>query len=371
MLDILTQASHQWATRPADQRFLNLHDLLDRVSAQRIASSASVVSKRRILAAPDQSGGRVDHQGLVVYGADRDAGAMAPTHFAFGQLARLAGAPAGYLRNLPTDLAADCINYGLRAREIEEVGLLRTDMPGATELRAATGPNYGRVWNQEIVQALVDRFGDGVTGQWKVPGEFGKDVPITLQNTTIYGSDRDVFVFLADEHNRLEVADRRGGQPGSVARGFFVWNSEVGDKTIGAAFFLFDYVCKNRIVWGVREFRETRIRHTAGAPDRWLEEITPVLAQYAESAAGPIEAQIRAAQQKKIDDVQEFLATRFSAGRARQFMAAHEREEDGRPIETVWDAVTAVTAFARSIEWTDERVEMEREGGKLLDLVAA
>jgi hypothetical protein len=39
--------------------------------------------------------------------------------------------------------------------------------------------------------------------------------------------------------------------------------------------------------------------------------------------------------------------------------------------ETLWDAVTAVTAHARSIGHQDTRVAMERIGGKLLDLVAA
>ena len=35
-------------------------------------------------------------------------------------------------------------------------------------------------------------------------GEFGKQVEITRDNTTIYGSDRDMFIFLADEENRID-----------------------------------------------------------------------------------------------------------------------------------------------------------------------
>lgn len=46
---------------------------------------------------------------------------------------------------------------------------------------------------------------------------------------------------------------------------------------------------------------------------------------------------------------------------------AHELEE-ARPIETVWDAVTAATAVARSIPNQDARVDLEREAGKLLNL---
>src|SRR4029077_3736004 len=115
------------------------------------------------------------------------------------------------------------------------------------------------------------------------PVEFGNRIPVTKENTPLFASDRDMFVFLADEDRRIEVPDRRNGSGGSMARGvfvldseggdktpglgFFVWNSEVGDKTLGLGFFLFDYVCCNRIVWGADQYTEVRIRHTKGAPD--------------------------------------------------------------------------------------------------------
>ena len=37
-------------------------------------------------------------------------------------------------------------------------------VPIGSELRAATGPAYGRIWDADIVDALVERFGDGVSG---------------------------------------------------------------------------------------------------------------------------------------------------------------------------------------------------------------
>jgi len=65
-------------------------------------------------------------------------------------------------------------------------------------------------------------------------------VTVDKQNTTLYASDRDMFVFLADEENRIEIPGRRAGQSGSFARGFFVGNSEVGKSSLFAGFFLFD-----------------------------------------------------------------------------------------------------------------------------------
>lgn len=373
----LMQCSEQWMKRPEDERFLSLTDLAAATARQRENSVSSVVSSRRLRVIPHPANER---RGITIEG---ESGYIDPTHWSFGQLASLAGAPAGYLRKLPAPLVADAMNYGLRFhRDAEDVGILRTQSvlpisdtnPGIVEhmeLRAATGPAYGRVWNNDIVNALTQKFGDGRTGDFRVPGEFGKDVPITKDNTTIYGSDRDIFVFLADEHNRIEMKDRRDGKSGSLARGFFVWNSEVGSQTIGAAFFLFDYVCMNRIVWGVREFKEIRLRHTKNAPDRWLEEIAPVLKDYSNASALPVEETIKAAQAKKLDDdLDDFLSKRFGRNEVSAIKAAHEREE-GRPAETIWDTVTAVTAYAKTIRNQDDRVAVERKGGAILDLVAA
>src|SRR5690606_97673 len=134
----------------------------------------------------------------------------------------------------------------------------------------------------------------------------------------------------------------------------------------------FDYVCMNRIIWGVQEFKEIRLRHTVSAPDKWLEQISPVLIEYSNASAAPIEQTIREAQAKKMgDDLDKFLASRFTRPEITQIKAAHEREEGGRPIETLWDVTAAVTAHAKSIDWQDERVAMERRGGAILDLVAA
>lgn len=371
-MSTLTQASKQWATRPSDQRFTSLTEMFSFMQSIRQHSAAKVVSSRNLTCIPATEIDSEDKYGLMLTGPN--GAAVAPTNWAFGQLAQRAGAPAGYLRDLPAPLAADCINFGLKhKRDIEELGVLLHRGHNTTpELRAVTGPNYGRIWNATIVQALMQRFGDGVTGNFKVPGEFGRDVAITKDNTTLYASDRDMFVFLADEKHRIDIPNRRDGEAGTMARGFFVWNSEVGAGTLGIATFLFDYVCCNRIVWGAKEYGEIRIRHTAGAPDRWIEEVTPAIEAYANSSTRNVTDAIAIARQKKIGDdkaVDEFLANRFSRTQVGAIKAAHMADED-RPIETLWDATTAITAYARGIAYQDTRVELEREAGKILQLAA-
>ena len=357
----LMQASKQWSSRPADERFTSLIDMQAHFEHIRENSRNVVVSSRRINAEPTE-----DNKGLVITGPNGHAYGL--THWTFGQLSQLAQAPAGYLRTLPSPMAADCLNFGLQyKRDIEEVGCLLYKNGGDPLLRAATGPRYGRIWNADILRGLVERFGDGLSGDFRVPGEFGQQVEITKANTTLYAGDRDMFIFLADENHRIEVPNRRNGQSGMMARGVFLWNSEVGSATFGIGTFLFDYVCRNRIVWGADQYKEITIRHSAGAPDRFIEEAAPALESYANSSTSNIVQAITDARKARIDDVDSFLAKRFTKRVAVGIKKAHE-EDEGRPIESLWDASTAITAFARGVKWQDERVTLEREAGKILDM---
>jgi hypothetical protein len=366
MSTIMT-ASNQWASRPADQRFTSLDALVAHTAHQRQISKGVAISSRRIHAAPVE--GDDSRRQLVVVGPD---GAPSnPTHWAFGQLAARVKAPAGYLRSLPADIAADCINDGLLRRDAMDIGaLLRSEEQ--VELAAVTGPNYGRIWNEDIARELRNRFGDGVTGDFTVPGEFGIGLDkVTKANTTIYASDRDMFVFLADEKNRIEVPNRRNGQTGEMARGFFVWNSEVGSKTLGIATFLFDYVCSNRIVWGAEGYQEITLRHTVSAPDRFIEEVTPAIESYARKSSASITDAIAAAKSKRLDrdKVEDFLTKRFSRTQAAAIAKVH-MDEENRPIESLWDATVGATAYARGIKHQDDRVELEREAGKIMAMAS-
>lgn len=351
----LMQASQQWSTRPDDERFLSLDDLYEHVSNQMECSKGVTVSSRSITVEP------TDNRGLVVKGPNST---FAPTHWAFNQLCARAGAPADYLRSHPAPMAADALNFDYQyKRNVDDVGLLLYQNGGAPELRAVTGPAYGRVWNAEYVDIIRKLFGLG--SKWHIPGEFNVKAPITKQNTTLYAGDRDMFVFLADGEHDVEIKGRRNGETGRLQRGFFAWNSEVGAKPIGIGTFLYDYMCCNHIIWGVSGFDEIKIRHTAGAPDRWLEEIVPALESYADGSTKGITDAIDAARATRLDNVDEFLANRFGPRMVGKLKAVHELEEM-RPIETRYDVVNAATALAKGIPWIGQRVDLEREAGKLL-----
>src|SRR3546814_10460423 len=114
---------------------------------------------------------------------------------------------------------------------------------GRTELRAVTGPDYGRIWDHELVAAVMNIAGDG-TGdtRWKVPGlldwstmPHNPFVDVTKDTTTLYATDRDVFLFLVDDAHPIEAACLPNGNHDLYFRGFYAWNSEGGLKQIGIA----------------------------------------------------------------------------------------------------------------------------------------
>jgi hypothetical protein len=95
---------------------------------------------------------------------------LVPTHWSFGQLASLVGASAVYLRQLPAPLAGINLQYGLTSHRAELVKTLEVEN-GRVELRAITGPDYGRIYDHELVAAVQRIAGNGIGDtRWKVPG---------------------------------------------------------------------------------------------------------------------------------------------------------------------------------------------------------
>ncbi len=367
----LTRVSQQWQNRPDDERFTSLPALASFTGYVRQNSKELVLSNRDIRFAPDEED--ATHKGLYLIGPS--GGKVVPTNHAFNQACGLVGAPAAYLSDLPSPLIADCLNFGMHVhRDVKDVGLLirRPITPaglqeGPNVAAALTGPTYGRVWNAQVSEQMVKHLGNGYDGRWKVPGPFnGKLTEVTRENTTIFAGEKDMFVFLSDDDHRIDLPNRRGTEHGELSRGIYMWNSEVGAGTLGMAYFYYDYMCCNRLLWGVREFQETRIRHTKGAPVRWAEDLMPQIEAFAKAPTDkPILDVIASARAKSVADrLDTFLADRFG-NRADAIVAAHLADE-GRPMETLWDVVVGATALARLIPVQSSRVSLEREAGKVL-----
>lgn len=370
------RVSSEWFSRPDDERYLSLDDLFASVKGRAERSRTRTVESAAIRVEAH----RDDPERLALV-LPEVGGLVAPTHWSFGQLASLVGAPAAYLRQLPAPLAGINLQYGLTNHRAEQVKTLETD-DGRTELRAVTGPDYGRIYDHELVSAVRRIAGNG-TGdtRWKVPGVldwstgvYNPMVDVTKDTTTLYASDRDVFLFLVDDMNPIDAGRLPDGSPDLYFRGFYCWNSEVGAKTLGIASFYLRAVCQNRNLWGVEDFQEISIRHSKYAANRFAHEAAPALTRFANSSPAPFIEGIRAAREKIVarsdDDRAEFLKKRgFSKAETAKIVETVLAEE-GRPPESVFDFVQGITAVARSKPQQDARLAMETRAKAILEKVA-
>jgi hypothetical protein len=250
------------------------------------------------------------------------------------------------------------------------------------ELRAVTGPDYGRIYDHELVGAVQRIAGDGTSDtRWKVPGVldwstgvYNPRADVTRDTTTLYASDRDVFLFLVDDLNPIEAGRLPDGSPDLFFRGFYCWNSEVGAKTLGMASFYLRAVCQNRNLWGVEDFQEIAIRHSKYAASRFATEAMPALTRFANSSPAPFIHIMKAARAQIVartdEDRADFLRKRgFSKGDTAKIIETVLAEE-GHPPTSVFDFVQGITALARCKTHQDARLDLETQAKKLLDHAA-
>ncbi len=369
------RVSSEWFSRPDDERFLSLNELASSVRGRSERSRTRVVETALIHVEANRND--PERLALMLPGADAP---VAPTHWSFGQLASQVGAPAAYLRQLPAPLAAINLQYGLTSNRAEQIKTLETEN-GRLELRAVTGPDYGRIYDHELVEAVQKIAGNG-TGDTrrKVPGVldwstgvYNPCVDISKDTTTLYASDRDVFLFLVDDLNPIEAGRLPDGSPDLYFRGFYCWNSEVGAKTLGMASFYLRAVCQNRNLWGVEDLEEISIRHSKYAANRFAHEAAPALLNFANSSPQPFITGIKTARERIVARTDEergdFLRHRgFSKAETGKIIETVLAEE-GRPPESIFDFVQGITALARGKAHQDARLDMEGKAKKLLDRV--
>jgi hypothetical protein len=362
--------TRQWVSRPDDERFLNL-DTLHKSTLERFTGSSEATLAMNELRLDVDSGKR-----LVAKfpGAQR----LGLTHWSFGQLCNRAKAPRDFIADLDVDFAAQVMNHRLER--------LPSDFDGKAfyndKLHALTGPDYGRIADHVVVDAVRSIAGNG-TGdtRWKIPGAMSWQTmiydpkhPVTKETTTLYASDRDVFMFLVDDQNPIEVG-LVNGQPDLMFRGFYVSNSEMGSQSLKVATFYMRSLCCNRIMWGVEDFEEVSIRHTKFAPDRFIADVAPSLKTLADASSKKLISSIKAAKAAIMadddDDAMAFLVDfGFGKDRSEQILHAVLKEEQ-RPARSAWDFAQGITAVARDIPHANDRVAFELEAKHLLELALA
>lgn len=398
--------SAQWAMRPEDQKFDTLSDLyaysraawdgrrnIDLTSAELTATHPALdfapvnpddtdMTEAQVHAEMKARMSRLNLTAVVREGGDTARHVeLAPTNWAFLQLCDYANVGKSEVKKYPTKIACDMVNWQIRyGSRSEDVRVWSDDV----QAHAIQSPNYGRIADHEVIASVMTIAGDGKGEDprfhWKAPGRlidgmrrYDPEALGPKADRTFYGSDRDCFMFLVDDRRPIVVGKTRDGNDDLMFRGFYVQNSMVGARSLKVASFYLRGVCMNRNLWGVEGFNEIMVRHTRGAPERWLQEAKPALESFANGSDAKLIEGVKAAKAKLVVEKEEsglkFLRDMaFSDTAARQIIKRAEDEEGHKP-RSVWDFGQAITAFARDARNSDARLDIEIKAKKVFDRV--
>lgn len=360
----LFKAHQQWSTRPADETFANVQSAYN--AAREYAATSA--EKANVPLASIRT--EVVDADVCLTGKGGIPARV--SNWAFGQLARMASAPAGYLRGLPATLATQNLNYGLKAAsesDSDQTVNILAHKNGSLLVRALTSNKYSRIWNYEVLQRMLPLENEG----WTCPTPFRTRVDQTSKpDPTVYVSDHDMFAFLVREDVRISEP----GNPDGLARGFFVENSEVGASALRVTTFLYRYMCANHIVWGAQDVSELAVRHIGRARGN-LSTMFIGLTDYLNESASDVEAKIKSAKSRLIDadkdKVLDYVFARLrgkvskEAIEASQTMAEIHASTDGDP-RSFWGLAQGMTRYSQQLKFADARMTVDQAAADVIDM---
>lgn len=229
-------------------------------------------------------------------------------------------------------------------------------MTMADGIRSIHGATYTRLHNADLLGAVLDVAGDFAPPQAAVNGASG-----------LYCGEQDMFCFLIDPTGWTEI----DGEP--FAPGFFLWNSEVGKRSIGVQTFWFQAICRNHIVWDAVEVVEFTRNHTARVHES-LDEIRRIIEHLVwkrdERRDGFVKVIRKAMQERLGADAEEVLKALTRNGIPRNL--AHEATEMAKAqgCFTIFALVDALTRMAGKLPNAGDRIEVDTKAAGLLALAA-
>jgi len=225
------------------------------------------------------------------------------------------------------------------------------------------------VWDEQVVRLCQEHID---LSKWKVPhASYASTNPLLA--TTLYASDRDCYIFLVNEDQPVEIPGDNGKD--TLFRGVIIGNSEVGARTLFYKWFLYREVCDNRIIWGMQDVEEVRIKHSSGAPHRFKKEFAPAIAQIGDASTGQLVSAVKEARRfevgKDLDEVHEWLAKKpgFTKSLAKE-VATRAEIEEGNP-RSLWNLVQGATSLAKEKKHQDARMVLEQSSSALMKYAEA
>jgi len=337
----LTQAHEQLYLRCPDETFSSLQALWEHCQQERADSLTRWHPPKDIRIEPDEGT-------LSLMIREEPFGL---TDWSFSQFCRIAGVQRETVNRLSVDTAsqvfAETLPRGEKPLQLHTIG---------QELRSAHGTSYTRLYNADLL-SIVTEF---VTG-FSAPQEAAN------RGTGLYCGEQDMFCFLIDPTGWIEIGDQ------AFAPGFFLWNSEVGRRSMGLQTFWFQSVCQNHIVWDATHVIEYTRKHTTNVHEaldnvrRMLTDLNDMRDARRDSFANIV----RKAMTTKFDGSKEEVLELVVNHGARRVLAERAIEQARRKgALTIWSVVDALTRLSQEIPNAGERTDADQSASSLLELVA-
>ncbi len=344
----LKRAHNELFVRTEDESFSSLPDLLRHCQREKEQSLDRWHAPLMLRPQAETGGLRL---GL---GGD---GAFLMNDWSFGQLCHFAGVSKETVNRLSAETA----------RQVFEETMPRGNKPlqiftDDRRVRSIHGVSYTRLYNADLVAMLSEFAVD-----FQPPQKAADQIADEQGGTGLYCGEQDLFAFLIDPTGWTEIDGE------AFAPGFFVWNSEVGKRSIGIETFWFQAVCQNHIVWDAVEVVEFTRKHTANVHECLgdIRRIVEALVAKRDERKDGFARVIRKAMETKLgsdaDEVMETLAkqgvTKTLAKRALELA-----REQGR--FTIFALVDALTRIAGEEKNAGDRVSADQKAAKLLALAS-
>lgn len=367
---VASMTSREWFKRPADQKFSDLDEIYRATLSRKQRSRQEDRKMSQVLfEATDDN----DIHLLFDGGKHGPAGRLKFTHWSFGQLGNKIGAHPEFLRELPSRLSTDVLNFCWHeARQVQNknLGLMVTEAeePGKMPvLQALTSSQYGRIWDSEVAMAAMEII-DATGGRFYSPIDWGGE------KRALFSSDRDIHMLFIDGGSIMDAGMTWDHKPDGLHRGWLIGNSEVGLRSLYIATFLFRIVCGNFCIHGITNVDFKSLRHTALAPAKFAKEVAPALRAYVEESPKKLEGAIKKMQlfelPKALDEQNVFFRNRgFTSHETSMARMTANKEEGGS--HTVWQMMNGFTKYAQKIPHRDTRAALEAKAGKLMEQFSA
>jgi len=220
-------------------------------------------------------------------------------------------------------------------------------------VRSIHGTAYTRLWDADLAMTIREFAVDFQPPQKGFKGATG-----------LYAGEQDMFCFLVDPNGWCEIGDD------AFAPGFFVWNSEVGRRSLGIETFWFQKVCANHIVWDATEVISWTRKHTASVGEGLadIRRIIGDLVAKRDQLRDGFVAAVKKAMEARLQDGEE--AAKFLKKHGiLQKLAKRALEIAGeKGAFTIWSVVDALTQLSREMTNAGERTEADMKASQLLAL---